>query len=100
MNETNHAIAVAQNFIKQTDLNMWHYWAFKEKLTDVMFEDPVDQCDYLHAMRMDISENTDWIIKELEEAEEYELCAAVVKHTRLLRVEALDMEMEVEKQIK
>ena len=96
----NRAKAIARNFIKQKDLAMWHHWAFDEKLTDVMFDDPGHQCDYLHAMRMDISQNTDWVIKELEDQEEYELCAAVVKHTKLLRVEALEMEMEVEKLIK
>ena len=63
----NRAKAIARNFIKQKDLAMWHHWAFDEKLTDVMFDDPGHQCDYLHAMRMDISQNTDWVIKELED---------------------------------
>lgn len=93
----NRAKAVAHNFLKQKTFHEWHYWAYDEWLTRVMFEDPRHQCDYLHSMRMEISEGTDWIIKELEQQEEYELCDRVMKHTKELRVECLKMEMETEK---
>lgn len=93
----NRAKAVAHNFLKQKDFNMWHHWAYDEKLTEVMFDDPGHQCDYLHAMRMEISAGSDWMLEELEQQEEYELCHKIKEHTKELRVEALRMEMETEK---
>jgi len=55
--------------------------------------------NYLHWLRMDLSQGFEEIIKDLEKEEEYELCGKLKQKVSQLRAEALGIEMKLEKRL-
>ena len=108
MTEYEIAIEMANRVLKLTNFGEWwetYYqvdsWlteqTFKSEVNNMIEEHGTEVLEWIHALRMDFSNGVDFLIKDLEKFEEYELCGQLKAKQKELRMEALNLEMKLEK---
>ena len=88
---------ITKNFLNKADFHQWHLWAMNHTLIEACEDtDILEQCDWLAGCRIELSRGVDQIIEYHLDNESYEMIPKLQAHVKLLRAEALEIEMAVE----
>lgn len=88
---------ITTNFLKKADFHQWHNWAMNITLIEACEDTTLlEQCDWLEGCRIELTTGVDKIIEYHLENESYEMIPKLQAHVKLLRAEALEIEMAVE----
>jgi len=93
---------ISQEFIKLDCFLDWHRYMYTHSLVDFIKEGDVEidldnACDWIHTCRMQLSSNVEELIEYHLDNENYEIIPQLKKQESKLRVEALQMEMSLER---
>lgn len=100
--EDNYQDIITRDFLRMESFLEWHQYAFDYSLVEFVVDEdneikPAEACDWIHTCRMELSQGIDQIIQYHLDMENYEIIPKIKEHVAKLRVEALRIEMNVEK---